>query len=95
MRTVITTLTLAITLSLGAGLTGCGGDSDGPSCEKVTDHFLSLADEQTKKMLGDKSKMIEKCKKDLTAEDRKCALDAKDMAGIMKCSAAAKKRKQS
>ena len=93
MRTIIATLTLGIALSLTTGLAGCSKDDSGPSCEKVTDHFLSVIPDEMKGKLGDKKAMIDKCEKDLNAEDRKCALAAKDMQGIMECSAAAKKRK--
>lgn len=83
MRSIITTLALTFTLGLfGAG---CGSDSSGASCEKVTDHFLSVAPPELKGQLGDKKAMIEQCEQKMSPEERKCALAAKDMESIMKC----------
>lgn len=92
MRTIITTLTLAITLGLGAGLTGCGGD-DAPSCDKVTEHTLSLMPEEFKSKMGDKKALVAQCEKNTTAEDRVCAMAAKDMEGLGACAAKSKKKK--
>ncbi|HUH04206.1 MAG TPA: hypothetical protein VML75_19545 [Kofleriaceae bacterium] len=84
MRTIISTLALTLTLTLGLFGAGCGGDG-GTSCERVTDHFLSVAPPELKDQLGDKKSMIEQCEKKMSVEERKCALAAKDFGAIMQC----------
>lgn len=91
MRTIIIALTFTITIGLFGlfGMTGCGSDG-GSQCEKVTDHFLSIAPTEIKDQLGDKKSMIERCEKEMSAEERTCALAAKDMASVMQCREAKK-----
>jgi hypothetical protein len=83
MRSIITTLALTTSLLL-VGATGCGSDS-GSSCDKVADHFVSVAPAELKEQLGDKKALIEQCEKKMSPEERTCALAAKDMESIMKC----------
>lgn len=83
MRTIIIALTFTFTIGL-FGTTGCGSDG-GSQCEKVTDHFLSIAPPEIKDQLGDKKKMIERCEKEMSPEERTCALGATDMATLMQC----------
>lgn len=61
----------------------CGGKE--PTCENVVDHTLGLMPAEFKKQMGDKKVLIEQCEKETTEEQRKCALEAKDMEALMKC----------
>ena len=80
IRTHITAAALGLTLALAA----CGGD-DGPTCDKVVDHTMSLLPAELKANMGDKKQLIEQCKKETSKEERACALKAKSMPDLMKC----------
>jgi len=86
MRTLFLSFALASTILTGAA---CGG-SDGPSCDKVADHFNDIAPDTLK---GNKKAIVEQCKKKMTADDRKCAVAAKDMNDMQACAAKSKGKK--
>jgi hypothetical protein len=73
-------------LSLGficLAAVGCGDKK--PTCENAVEHTIEIMPANLKDRLGDKQTLIEKCEKETTAEERKCVLAAKDMAGLMQC----------
>ena len=90
MKSIIRVLCVSFSLSLVGGAVGCG---DKASCEKVTDHMLSLLPAEAKGQISDKDKKeaVEKCKKDMTKEQRECAIKAKGFEDLMKCESAGKK----
>ncbi len=86
MRTLFLSFALATTILTGAA---CGG-SDGPSCDKVADHFNDIAPDALK---GNQKAMVNKCKQKMTADDRKCAMAAKDMKDLQACAMKSKGKK--
>lgn len=86
MRTLFLSFALATTILTGAA---CGG-SDGPSCDKVADHFNDIAPDALK---GNKKAIVERCEKKMTADDRKCAVAAKNMNDLQACAAKSKAKK--
>ncbi len=85
MRTLFLSFALATTILTGAA---CG--KDGSSCDKVADHFNDIAPDALK---GHKKELVEKCEKKMTADDRKCALAAKDMNDMQACAMKSKGKK--
>src|SRR5690349_1197009 len=69
----------------------CGADS-GPSCTQVTDHMLEVTKQEIAghgdELLGQRRQMIEQCEtRKMTADQRRCLVAAKDMAGFAACRA--------
>ena len=78
MRTFIIALFLSVPLTVGA----CSDDSQ---CDQVASHFLELAPEEMKSRVGSKAELAKRCEKDMSAEDRKCALAATTFEGLLDC----------
>ena len=81
-------MTLIGTALIGAslaiwGATGCGKKE--ASCDAVFEHVKDLAPTEMKDLIeGSKSGALTKCET-LTVEQRKCILDAGDLAGVSLC----------
>jgi hypothetical protein len=77
MRTFI----IAILLSLPIA----GACSDDSQCDKVASHFLKLAPEEMKSRVGSKAELAKRCEKDMSAEERSCALAAESFEDLLDC----------
>lgn len=80
-------MTLIGTALIGAslaiwGATGCGKKE--ASCDAVFEHVKDLAPAEMKDFEGSKSDALAKCET-LTVEQRKCILDAGDLAAVAVC----------
>lgn len=84
IRTLLVSVSFALTCTLAAGATGCGGGDDA-SCGKVVDHTLKLMPKELAGQLGDKKDLVKQCEKKMSKEERTCALAAKSMEDMMKC----------
>lgn len=73
--------------------TGCGSKSDpGPTCAQITDHMLEVTKQELvghgDELLGQRKQLIEQCEaRKMNADQRRCLLAAKDMAGFATCRA--------
>jgi len=73
--------------------TGCSKSSKpdpGPSCDQVVDHMLVVMKQgltgHDDLALGNKKQMVEQCEsRKLSAKERRCLLEAKDLAGLASC----------
>jgi hypothetical protein len=66
------------------GAAGCGKKE--ASCDAVFEHVRDLAPADLRDMIaGTKDAAIAKCEKDLTVEQRRCVLEASDLAQVAAC----------
>ncbi len=69
---------------------GCSKKDEGPSCEKVVDNMLSITKSAMAghgdMELGNRKQMVDQCvKRELTAEQRTCLVNAKDLNALAAC----------
>ncbi len=90
MRWILLAMVMVAT---AATVVGCGSKSDpGPTCAQITDHMLEVTKQELvghgDELLGQRKTMIEQCEgRKLTADQRRCLVAAKDMAGFAACRA--------